>query len=684
MKISRIIPTKILPTKGWRKVLGFALLSFVIGLPGEAQVDKRLALADQYFAAGEYFTAAKLYEQFLHPTVAQKESTGFPLNSRKNRQGVMGSQLNKTDILFKQAESYRLANYWSEASDRYKQCLDKDPVKYASGLYWYAVANRSLGSYQVAEENVSLFLQAYASGNPFQQAATRELETIQFIRSQITRPDSVLYSIQKINTSVANSTGSYAPTFAGGDEWLITGTTKDSAVVPGLNPFHNRLFTASMDENGFQQMTPIIINGFDLTLNQGTPSGSPDGQLLYFTQWKKEKGENTSAIYYSRKQQQGWSTPSLLPLVNIENFSSKQPFCTADGKYLYFASDRPGGFGQFDIWYAPLLADGTPGEPINAGSMLNSGLTEQSPFYHQGTGTLVFSSDRMPTMGGFDLFAAKGREKEWNQPENLGHPVNSSRDDLYFFTTRKESLLKQAIISSDRGSDCCLETFMVGKTEKKKLFMGQLLDCKDNTPVDGAEVVMKDKAGMTWKTITDINGRYIFDGDGDIRQRLISFNKDKYKEHTSDIAVAKSSESGWLIDTLFNGPLCLEKKLVIKAENVVSVYFDFDKSELKDRGVAQLDSIYRVLTADSSATIQISGYTDGRGTVEYNKVLSDKRAKACADYLVGKGIDSSRVTFESFGACCPVEMELINGRDNPDGRSRNRRALINIDKKEKL
>ncbi len=81
---------------------------------------------------------------------------------------------------------------------------------------------------------------------------------------------------------------------------------------------------------------------------------------------------------------------------------------------------------------------------------------------------------------------------------------------------------------------------------------------------------------------------------------------------------------------------------------------------------------------NSGATIQISGYTDGRGSVEYNKLLSDRRAKSCADYLIQKGIDVKRISFESFGACCPIEMEMINGRDNPDGRSLNRRALINI------
>jgi outer membrane protein OmpA-like peptidoglycan-associated protein len=98
--------------------------------------------------------------------------------------------------------------------------------------------------------------------------------------------------------------------------------------------------------------------------------------------------------------------------------------------------------------------------------------------------------------------------------------------------------------------------------------------------------------------------------------------------------------------------------------------------------MAILDSIYNVLAEDKTITIQISGYTDGLGTDAYNRKLSDKRAKACANYLAKKGIASNRISFVSFGECCPVEMEIINGRDNPDGRIMNRRALINISKQE--
>lgn len=192
--------------------------------------------------------------------------------------------------------------------------------------------------------------------------------------------------------------------------------------------------------------------------------------------------------------------------------------------------------------------------------------------------------------------------------------------------------------------------------------------------------MVADNAGKPLQLKTGADGSYQVEIKNEKNNYKLTINKDLFKEKTSDISVIKKDDSNWQNEIYYNADICLEKRLVIKPETVVTIYFDFDQSKLKDRGIAQLDSIYNVLIQDSSATLQISGYTDGRGSVEYNKKLSDRRAKACADYLIQKDINAARISFESFGACCPIEMELINGRDNPDGRSMNRRALINISK----
>lgn len=640
--------------------------------------DKRLVMADEYFAAGDYFTAAGLYGQFLHPAVKSKYHSDFPLNTKRNTEGRIGSYQNKTAILFKQAESYRLANYWAEASILYKECFEKDSLKYASALYWLAVCRRSLADYSPAEESLNRFFNIYKNGHEYYNAALKEKQTLQFIKAQLSKPGSVLYRIQKINTAIGDK-GVFAPVAVSGNQYLFTSTQTASAAANG-NPYHNRLFNSMLTNDSFQNIQPVVIESIDSSLNQGTASISADGMHLYFTQWKKENGKTISSIYFSNKTNNGWSKPQLLASVNQQGYSSKQPFCSADGRYLFFASDRTGGAGGFDIWYAPLLAGGTTGEAVNAGAVINSTANEQSPFYHKGSATLVFASDRLPTMGGYDLFSSKGPLKEWNTPENMGYPLNSSRDDVYFFANENGTLLNNAIVSSDRGSECCLSTYTVTKTAKKKMITGVVVDCAVNEPLAGAQVIIKDVSGKTLQAITAANGKYSFDVSDDFNRHQLIASKEKYNDKTADVNIESINEANWQTDTLHNAALCLEKKFVLKVENVVTVYFDFDKSEIKERGMAQLDSIYNVLMENPAYTLQISGYTDGKGSVEYNKKLSDKRARSCADYLIERGIEPARIRFESFGACCPVEMELINGRDNAEGRSKNRRALININK----
>ena len=645
-----------------------------------------LQLADQYFAAGDYYTAANLYKQYLNPSNAQKSGSDFPLNVKRKRKGGGSKNVSRNDVLFKQAESYRLANYWVEAAATYKESIDKDDARRIEALYWYAVCKRSLGDYAEAEETLNKVIVSAGANSPYRTNAQAELQTLKYIRKELVRPDSVLVSLRKLNIPNSNEKGAFAVTQVSGSQFLISSTEPDSTRTKGVNPYHSHLFYASLNNGSLANLTPVELPGESVKDNQGAASVSKDGKYLYLSQWKKVNGKTVSAIYYSVKQGTGWSEPKLLPSLNVNGYNSKQPFCSTDGNYIFFASDRPGGAGKFDVWYARLKDDGTTDKPVNAGAEINTSADEQSPFYHNSSSTLVFSSNGRQGLGGYDLFSSKGSEASWSEPQNLGYPVNSSRDDLYFFADEKKTLLTDAIFSSDRGTGCCLESYTISKTPKKKLLTGIVRDCKENNPVANAIITLKDASGNIKEDTTDSEGKYSFEGikDSD-RDLTLTISRDTYKDTVSALKVKDTDESDLLVDKLINTDLCIdkvEKKLVIKAENVVTVYFDFDKSILKPAAVSRLDSIYTVLTGFPAATIQISGYTDGLGSEAYNKKLSDRRAKACADYLLAKGIDSSRISFESFGACCPVEMEKINGRDNPDGRSLNRRALINVKKDE--
>lgn len=666
------------------------LIACAVCMQSQSQQTKTpVELADQYFAAGEYYTAAHLYEQFLKPVKRQKSVSDFPLNTRNKRKASTLKGRSRLDILFKQAESYRLANYWQKAAIAYNECAEKNTTEYPEAKYWYAVCMRSLDQYAAAEESIKQYLSS-AGTNSFKEAAEKELETLSYIQRQLTRPDSILFSMQKLNTRNGSEKGLFAPVHIGGNHFMISSTQTDSVQKSGINPHQSKLFYATLNNGSLEEMTPVTLPSTDRFNHQGAASISADGNYLYFSQWRKEKGRTVSSIYFATKKDGNWSLPALLPSLNTNEQNSKQPFCSGDGKYLFFASDRQDGFGGFDIWYAPLNEDGTTGEPTNAGAVVNTSSDEQAPFYHNSSNTLVFSSNGRIGMGGYDLYSAKGNDSVWNRPENLGHPVNSSRDDIYFFAQEKATLLSNAIFSSDRGAGCCLETYSISKAPKNKRLTGTVRDCADDMPVAEAEVMLKDAAEKSWTVVTDAEGKYVIDlMNNAYRDLTLSIRRELYNDTLSSYKVQRTDESDLLTDVLINTDICIEKKpvikpvdsvIVIKAEDVVTVYFDFDRSTLSPAAISSLDSIYNVLVEFSAATIQISGYTDGLGSVAYNNMLSDKRARACGDYLIEKGIDTNRIRFVSFGACCPVEMELINGRDNTDGRSRNRRALINIKK----
>ena len=644
------------------------------------QVKSPLQLADQYFAAGEYYTAAYLYEQCLNPPKYLQPKV-IAVYAKKGKKDPVPKNVSREAILYREAESYRLARYYLNADSAYKKCTGN-----IDALYWSAVCERSVGQYDEAEGNISKYLNSENPNKQFTEAAGKELETLKYIHQQLARPDTVLAQTQKLNTADSHEKGAFAVMPAGGDRYLVSSTKADTINVKGVNPNHSHLFLATLNNDSLAKLTAVIPTTADAFINEGAASLSADGNRIYFTQWKKQNGHTASVICYITKQANGsWSAPQIMPQVNTTGANSQQPFCTADGKYLFFASDRPGGSGGFDIWYAPLHEDGSAGEPVNAGAVINTSGDEQAPFYQISSGTLVFSSNGRQGMGSYDLFSAKGREANWNTPVNLGYPFNSSRDDIYFYAPEKTALLAKAIVGSDRGCGCCLESYIISKAPKAKRLNGLVVDCKSREPIADAAIVLTDASGKTLSTTTDINGKYAFDAVDDTdKEFTLAVTKGTWRDTAAAVKIIKTDESNVLKDELYNAEICLdkiiEKKFVLKAENVVTVFFDFDKSNLKSEAVHKLDSVYNVLMQNPSATLQISGYTDGKGTVDYNKKLSDRRARACADYFIHKGIEAGRITFESFGECCPLEMEIINGRDNPDGRSKNRRALINISK----
>jgi OmpA-OmpF porin, OOP family len=159
------------------------------------------------------------------------------------------------------------------------------------------------------------------------------------------------------------------------------------------------------------------------------------------------------------------------------------------------------------------------------------------------------------------LFTAKGWETAWKQVENMGHPVNSIRDDVYYHTNDKTSVLKNAVFSSDRGSECCLETYTVSKAPKKKIITGLVIDKKDNQPVSGATVIVN-AGGKQQKVTTDATGRYTIEVDTDVAGN-VTVSKHRYSEKQTDITIVNTDEKDWSTDKFTNKDIVLEQFTLI-------------------------------------------------------------------------------------------------------------------------
>src|SRR6188474_1941094 len=261
------------------------MVIFIISLQTVSQVDQRIAMADKYYDAGEYFTAAGLYEQFLNPPKKEIPKANFPLNTRKYGLGGFGGRVDKFDVIYKQAESYRLANYWQEAAAKYKECFEKDFTRYSDAFYWYAVCQRSLGKYSATEEYLNRFLKTTAANDQRKHDAEKELQTIQFIKKQLARPDSVLFQVKKNNTSFGREKGIFALTAVNNNQFMFTSTVTDAVNNKEESPRHSRLFYAEFNNGIIDNIQPVIIQGIDSSFSQGAANISPDKKIIYFTQW---------------------------------------------------------------------------------------------------------------------------------------------------------------------------------------------------------------------------------------------------------------------------------------------------------------------------------------------------------------------------------------------------------------
>lgn len=627
---------------------------------------------DKFYAGGDYYSAADSYEKLLEQKGAKGASTE-PYTVQGKTARTKKAAMNREEIVYRIAECYRHLNNYAKAEKWYGEAAAFRTAQYPLAAYWYGVSLRANGKFAEAEKSLQSFLTGYKANDEYKERAALELASVQFIQQQMARKDFKDYAVNAMNV---NATGAdYAAAWNNG--LVFTSTRADSTVLTGKNknPYVNNLYFAGASDGVFASPAKITLPVTDM-MEQGVASFTPDGSAMYFTRWVKKDGKNLASIYVSHQTNGAWSAPELLAgKINVPNYSSQQPQVTADGKYLLFASDRPGGLGGFDLYYATLNKNGQAGAVNNLG-LVNTKEDDQAPFYYQPTGTLVFASKGRVGMGGYDLYQAQGVIGGFfSEPQNLGYPVNSIKDDIYFFNKGTDRLLKDAFISTDRGSECCLQLYTVNKVYHK-FVSGVVTDCKTSQPLAGAAVKVSGAANLNLST--DNNGAYFFEVPA---FNAMQFTGEKENYNKGELKVDQPANGS---DTLLNPSFCLapieivappveEKKKELKA------YFDFAKYDLRPETGVLLDTIVALLKREPKLGVEIYGYTDQKGSDGYNLNLSKQRAEACQKYLMQNGIAASRLVVIPKGECCQEVPETKpDGTDDADARQKNRRVEFKI------
>ena len=355
--------------------------------------------------------------------------------------------------------------------------------------------------------------------------------------------------------------------------------------------------------------------------------------------------------------------------INSVEYSVKNPSVSSDGKILYFSSDMPGGFGNFDIYKGDIDEQGNINNVENLGQKVNTEGQEMFPFIGD-KNNLYFSSDSQLGLGGLDVFFTKEVDGKWASVRNVGIPVNSNADDFAF---NMNEATGEGFVSSNRsggkGSD---DIYSIKRLIPicDVLLTANVMDAKTKLSIDSATTSISDNEGNIASTKTSSNeGVSEFMLVCDEAGKLI-VSKEGYNSKIVDLKI--SNEEFTSIDVMLDP---IEKIIVAEKIELNTIYFDFDKSNIKAEAAFELDKLVQIMNKYPEMTVSIESHTDSKGPSSYNQRLSERRAKTTSQYVISKGIDSSRLSSAGKGESSPV-VDCTNCSKDEDQLNRRSEFII--------
>lgn len=431
---------------------------------------------------------------------------------------------------------------------------------------------------------------------------------------------------------------------------MLVSSKKIGAIGTGVDPNTNQpftdLFCVDVKESG-QLKRPLLFSRILNTKdNEGQVAFSKDEKTIYFTRSTRENPENYQ-LYRAILQENSVGNWVDIKKLNISSdfYSVENPFLK-DNK-LYFASNKLGGFGGFDLYVADLKEDGSLSEPINLGKEVNTDKDDKFPFVTKEGKYLYFSSKGHQTVGGFDVFASRIINNDYKAPNNLGSEFNSKDNEIAFFLTKDN----EGYVSSDKDSGKGdFDIYRFYKEDIKQLIQGIVVDAETQIPLPNSEVILVDEEGREiGRQITNEKAEYNFPVVP-FDTYTITTLKEGFEDTTVDFIADKGSRHTYTYNLELNPTKAtiveVEDKLIINVENI---YFDFDKWTIKNESTISLNKVVDILNGNPDMKIEINAHTDNKGNNNYNLNLSEKRAASAMQYIISKGIDANRLISHGYG-----------------------------------
>lgn len=557
-----------------------------------------------------------------------------------------------TDAYLKLGQVYEFMRQPDQAFQVYQRAIGQQPDKPTTGLAYQFVSAYLLkkGNYRVAIPHIERYQKLFPPQSLQWKRIDRMLQTAHFGEQAIQNPLPV--KPQPLSPTVQAFPSQYFPVLTADEQTLVYTVLKPEG-DEDLMVSTQKGETWSPPES----ISPLI-NSIN---NEGTPTLSADGRTLVFTVCQGRAGYGSCDLYISHKTGNAWSEPQNIgPVVNTRAWES-QPALSADGRRLYFVSDRKGGVGRRDIWCSDLGDDGEWKPPYNLKS-INTPFDEASPFIHANGLSLFFASEGHLGLGGYDLFVADSTASGWSNPQNLGYPINTSDDQAALFVSANgaHAYYSQEQAASDGKQRSKLYVFDLPEALRQKVrpvsyLKGLVADARTKKPLNATiELIDLSTNQLITRVQSDPQtGQYtaILPTGGEYALYVIGPG---YLFKSLSFDFTRKREGEGLTMSVPLEPIKPTEGGAPAKETLNNLFFETGRYDLADKSRTELDRLVKFLEVNPTVNIEVSGHTDNQGGTANNLELSKKRAQSVVSYLAKAGVAPNRIKSAGYGETKPV------------------------------